>query len=94
MPIQKYPLTEIWFQRRKKCQRCVALRTQHGGHGHTIMRCAAVVWHDSKRSRQLIPATGAEQPFNHLPYCIDASDTGQPCGSDARLFKEKPDEPR
>lgn len=82
------PLSEIWFSRKPQCMRCPNLRTQTGSGGNTVMRCAAVTWSDTKRSKIMVERTGNEPPFNLLPYCIDARDTGQPCGPAAKLFKE------
>lgn len=84
------PLSEIWFQRKAKCLQCAYLRKQEGSGGNVVMRCSTVIWDDSRRSRIMRKRTRPEPPFNGLPYCIEARESGQPCGPAAALFKEKP----
>lgn len=83
------PLSEVWFSRKAQCLNCRNLRTQEGSGGNVVMRCSAVMWRDTGRSRAMIARTSHEPPFNALPYCIDARETGQPCGPQATLMKEK-----
>lgn len=71
-----HPRTELWFRQKHTClacDHCANREVKSGDASARVMRC------------KLTKGVGAAIHG----YCIDARDTGQPCGPDARNFKRK-----
>lgn len=80
-----HPATALWWEQRKQCERCkhVDARsdTNKQSVGQTVLRCKLFPTQDK--------VTGLLRGAQALGYCIDARMKNNPCGPDARLFKEK-----